>query len=438
MSKPSAAWATHGCRIMFNKLQRKLALTYSLAFFVTLAVILFILFLIFRSMIYNSVGWEINDIAKDQQNEFQQMHTITGTPFQSSIYLSAFLSNDGKDIVYKGSLTKFLRQTFQKKINRGLTTGTLDFHNRNGEKIHLIYATKPIVKNNRLIGDILVVKNIARTHEQIEHWFLILFMIGILTAGLSIIIAHFLARRAVRPVKKNFDKQRAFVADASHELRTPLSVFSASLEFFEAEEKERLSESSRETLADLKEEVRDMNTLISHLLSLARADRGGLAQEKKRFLLAECIKPLLAYYRQKALDSQKTFSFVMPAGTSICLEANPVEIKQLLAIFLDNALKYTKIGDHISLNVSAIETRHQVLFTIRDTGGGIPKQEIAHIFDRFYRVEKGRARESGGSGLGLSIARSIVQAYKGQIDVTSRVGEGTTFQITLPVLQKAE
>ncbi|WKB34818.1 histidine kinase dimerization/phospho-acceptor domain-containing protein [Terrilactibacillus sp. S3-3] len=238
---------------MFNKLQRKLALTYSLAFFATLAVIFFILFLIFRSMIYHSVGWEINDIAKDQQNEFQQMHTISGTPFQSSIYLSAFLSNDGKDIVYKGALTKSLRQTFQKKIDRGTATGTLDFFSRNGEQMHLIYAMKPIVKGNKKIGHILVVKDIARTHEQIEHWFfLILFMIGLLTAGLSIIISHFLAKRAVRPVKKNFDKQRAFVADASHELRTPLSVFSASLEFFEAEEKERMSESSKETLADFK------------------------------------------------------------------------------------------------------------------------------------------------------------------------------------------
>ncbi|WKB34819.1 sensor histidine kinase [Terrilactibacillus sp. S3-3] len=93
-----------------------------------------------------------------------------------------------------------------------------------------------------------------------------------------------------------------------------------------------------------------------------------------------------------------------------------MEIKQqLLTIFLDNALKYTKTGDRISLGVSTNEARHQVLFTIRDTGSGIPEQEIAHIFARFYRVEKGRTRQSGGSGLGLSIARSIVQAYKGQI-----------------------
>jgi signal transduction histidine kinase len=101
---------------------------------------------------------------------------------------------------------------------------------------------------------------------------------------------------------------------------------------------------------------------------------------------------------------------------------------------LDNAFNYTKPGDRISLKVWSDEKKHGLFFSVKDTGIGIPKHDQEHIFERFYRVEKGRARRNGGSGLGLSIAHKIIEAYRGNIELESQMNAGTSFQIMLPVL----
>ncbi|TGB00351.1 HAMP domain-containing histidine kinase [Sporolactobacillus shoreae] len=422
---------------MFKQLQRKLTLTYSFWFFLTLAAIFFILFFVFKSMIYQSVSWQVDDLAHDQALEFAETHHLEGGPFRHSLFLSAFLSEDGKDIVYRGSLPSDLRSVLLSKLKDRDHTGVLQTTASSGRKTVIIYALEPVVEDGVQNGHIVIAKDIIKTHEQIEWWFRILFLLGICTASLSVIIAHFLARRAVLPVKSNFEKQRAFVADASHEMRTPLSVFSASLEFFEAEEKGRLSESSKETLTDLKAEVKDMNSLISQLLSLARADNDGMASEKKKFPLIRMVLPMVSFYNQKALDEGKVLISKLPER-ELYLLANPVEIKQLLTIFLDNALKYTKKKDRIELKIWPNEEKHQFCFSVGDSGIGIPDEERKHIFERFYRVEKGRTRQNGGSGLGLSIANEIVSAYKGTITVEGAMKVGTIFTIRLPVLKITE
>ncbi|MDD9146985.1 HAMP domain-containing sensor histidine kinase [Sporolactobacillus sp. CQH2019] len=419
---------------MFKTLQRKLTLTYSIWFFLTLAVIFVILFFVFRNMIYQSVSWQVDDIAGDQASEYAHTQKLEGGVFKHSLHLFAFLANNGNDVVYRGALPDDLRRSMIQKIAKRQKTGLIEAVTPHGEKSLIIYAMEPVEKDGRQLGYILVGKEINRTHEQIEGWFRLLFVLSLGAACLSVIIAHFLARRAVLPVKRNYEKQRAFVADASHEMRTPLSVFSASLEFFEAEEKERLSESSQETLKDLKDEVSEMNTLISHLLALARADRGALASKRSDFPLGRLTRPMIPYYKQKADRAQKRFSYTLPSKT-VFLNANPTEIKQLLTIFLDNALKYTQKGGLVTLKISTDEKRRLLCFSVEDTGIGIPEEDQKHIFERFYRVEKGRTRQSGGSGLGLSIAREIITAYSGQIDLKSMPGKGTTFQVILPILK---
>lgn len=419
---------------MFKTLQRKLTFTYSLCFFLTLAVLFIILFFVFKNFIYQSVVWQVDDIAHDQASEYAETQRLEGGVFKHSLQLFAFLSNNGKDVVYRGALPDDLRHNLTDKLRDGQNTGLMNIQLSRHEKPLLIYAMEPVREEGRQIGYIVVAKEVNRTHEQIELWFRTLFALGLGAAGLSIIIAHFLARRAVLPVKRNYERQRAFVADASHEMRTPLSVFSASLEFFEAEEKDRLSESSKETLRDLKDEVSEMNTLIDHLLALARADRDTLASKKSDFPLDQLTQSIIPYYSQKAGGAQKKFSFTLPAKT-VFLNANPIEIRQLLTIFLDNALKYTQRHDLIALKIWTDEKKQQFCFSVEDSGVGIPEEDQKHIFERFYRVEKGRARQSGGSGLGLSIAHEIIKAYNGRIDLRSVPDKGTTFQVMLPILK---
>jgi Signal transduction histidine kinase len=420
--------------MMFKQLQRKLSLTYSLTFFLTMAAILFLLFFLFKTMIYQSVRWQVDDLAHDQAIEFSETHRIEGGPYRHSLFLSAFISGKKQDIVYKGSLRNPLRNELTSRLKNGENTGLLSAKQSSGKTTLIIYALEPVRDDGKTSGYIVIAKEILKTHEQIEFWFKILFLLGIATAILSVIIAHFLAKRAVAPVKKNFERQRAFVADASHEMRTPLSVFSASLELFEAEEKGRLSASSRETLKDLKDEVGDMNHLINRLLTMAKADGTRAAKNRKDFPLSEAIHTMNGYYSQKAADEGKTFSAHFPKDELI-LQANPGEIKQLLTIFLDNAFRYTRKGDRIDLKIQVDKEKHRLCFSVDDTGVGIPEAARKHIFERFYRVDKGRSRQSGGSGLGLSIANEIVKAYKGTIHVEENNDGGTNFTVMLPVIK---
>ncbi|MDN3956418.1 sensor histidine kinase [Sporolactobacillus laevolacticus] len=421
---------------MFKTLQRKLTLTYSLWFFLTLAALFIVLFFVFKSMIYQSVSWQVEDVARDQAIEFAERHHLEGSHFKHSLYLSAFLSENGEDVVYRGTMPNPLRHEFIERVAKKENWGLTKVTSINGEKNYMVYAMEPVKEHGHRIGYIVIAKGIRGAHELIERWFMLLFALTLIAASLSIMIAHFLARRAVLPVKHNYEKQRTFVADASHEMRTPLSVFSAGLEYFEAEERDRLSESSKETLADLKEEVSEMNTLISHLLALAKADRDGMAVQRSDVQVIKMIHSIAPYYNQKALLEQKRFDLDLPEQ-ELNIHANPVEIKQLFTIFLDNAFKYTKAGDQIFLRVWADEKRHCFCFSTKDTGIGIPENEQKHIYERFYRVEKGRARKSGGNGLGLSIAREIVDAYSGSIVLESQLNKGTTFQITLPILKNS-
>lgn len=418
---------------MFKQLQRKLSLTYSLTFFLTMAAILFLLFFLFKSMIYQSVRWQVGDLAHDQAIEYSETQRLEGTPFRHSLFLSAFLSNKGQDIVYKGSLRDQLRSELTRAIKRGEKTGLLSAEQSSGKSTLIIYAIEPVHPDGKTSGYIVIAKEILKTHEQIEFWFKILFLLGIVTALLSVIIAHFLARRAVAPVKKNYERQRAFIADASHEMRTPLSVFSASLEFFEAEEKDRMSASSKETLQDLKDEVGDMNHLINQLLTMAKAGNHPATSNMKNFSLSEATHTMNAYYVQKASDQGKKFSVQLP-DKELTLYANPGEIKQLLTIFLDNAFRYTQKGNRIHLKIWEDEEEREICFSVADTGIGISEAARKHIFERFYRADKGRSRQSGGTGLGLSIAREIVDAYKGSIKVEANGDSGTIFTVRLPLL----
>ncbi|RYL97973.1 HAMP domain-containing histidine kinase [Sporolactobacillus sp. THM7-7] len=421
---------------MFKQLQKRLTLTYSLSFFLTLAVLFVILYFVFQSMIYQSAAEQVEEVARDRATAIGEGHRPEGERFEDPLYLSAIFSENGDDLIYEWQFPDDLRDDFAGRIADRDFSGLIKTRSSVSREDVLIYAIKPVSNvHGSASGYLLVARGMGETHELVERWFRLLVGLGIAAASLSLLIAHFLARRAVRPIQQNYEKQRAFVANASHELRTPLSVFSASLEYFEAEEKQRLSASSKETLRDLKAEVGEMTTLIRHLLTLAKADRNKLAVLQSDFDVLNVFRSVIPYYRQKAQRENKSWISDLP-DRPLIVHANPVEIKELLTIFLDNAIKYTKAHDALALKAWTEKDGRTFCFEVRDSGIGISETDQEHIYDRFYRAEKGRARQSGGSGLGLSIARELVDAYKGEIRLTGKVKEGTVFQICLPILKQ--
>nr|WP_243237189.1 ATP-binding protein [Heliobacterium chlorum] len=235
------------------------------------------------------------------------------------------------------------------------------------------------------------------------------------------------------PIVQSFTRQREFVADASHELRTPLSVLHSSIEVIEADDRRNLSEFSQQVLSDMKDEVRRMTRLVGDLLTLARADSGNLELLRETFDLRSLIDQILRTFQHQA--TSKGVALEAEGLPTIPIWGDRERIAQLLFILVDNAVKYTPIGGKITLSLAvAKQTKgQQVRVIVQDSGIGIPLNDQPRIFDRFYRVDKGRSRQMGGTGLGLSIARWIVEAHGGTIQVESTPGRGSTFSVSLPL-----
>lgn len=251
--------------------------------------------------------------------------------------------------------------------------------------------------------------------------------------------------RMLDRIQKGFRQQQRFVSDASHELRTPVTVikgYSDMLARWGSQDEEAL----REGLEAIRSEAVDMQELIEKLLFLARADQKRQIMHKEPLDMA----PLVEDVFRKLELTDKEHSHVLEVNEAATVLADKVAMKQMLRIFLENAVKYTPAGGRISLSAQLVQLKEkqaqkepavlgqQVLkITISDTGIGIPAEAQDKIFDRFYRVDTSRSRQEGtvgGTGLGLSIASWIARDHNMDIQVESQVGQGTSFMVYIPVI----
>ena len=228
---------------------------------------------------------------------------------------------------------------------------------------------------------------------------------------------------AYRQLEGALDSQRRFVADASHELRTPLTTVRGNIELLRRELPVDAKERA-DILADTTDEVERLIRLVNQLLVLARADAGQVLRPERL-----PVKPLLEdVYRQAKLLAPRT-AILCDAPQGAMVLGDRDALKQVLLILVDNALVHTSPGAEVAIGADVVDGR--VAIRVRDTGPGIPPGVLPHIFERFYRGEV--SRSGGGAGLGLSIAKDLVEAQDGTIAVESQIGQGSIFTITLPL-----
>ncbi|MEB2287191.1 MAG: ATP-binding protein [Anaerolineae bacterium] len=329
---------------------------------------------------------------------------------------------------------------------------------------HLRVVTVPLEINGELRGAIQTGQSLRTIDAAIDRLLKIMLIGGALTMLAALLIGDYLTRRALRPIdtiaqtarqitaaddlsrripydgppdelgqltqtfnetltrlERLFNVQRRFVADVSHEMRTPLTTIRGNVDLM------RRFGYDEEATAAIDSEARRMSRLVEDLLLLAKADAGRLPLERQ---LVELDTIVVEVFNQARMLSD-TVTVVLGPVEPACVIGDPDRIKQLLLNLASNGLKYTPEGGTVTLGLR--RDGEWVDVSVTDTGVGIPAEDLPHIFDRFYRVDKARSRVQGGTGLGLSIAKWLVEAHGGQIAVTSEPGSGSTFTIRLPL-----
>ena len=267
------------------------------------------------------------------------------------------------------------------------------------------------------------------SEKMIEQKFIKNLLISTVLSLVSVYIAsHFLARKTLKPIIDSWKKQAQFVQDASHELKTPLAIIKAKQENLLEKPDDKIIDNIEDIGCTL-QEVDRLTKLIKELMELARNDSNKQKLNKECFMLDTEIKSIVELYKEVAVTEEKEFLLDLEYNEEISADLN--KIKELLIILLDNSLKYTE--EHDSIEVKTYKKDNRCVIEVIDTGIGISKDAIDHVFERFYREEKSRTRSKGGMGLGISIAYNIVELHKGTIKFDKAREKGTRVIVRLPI-----
>ncbi len=227
-------------------------------------------------------------------------------------------------------------------------------------------------------------------------------------------------------LEKAFEREHQFTADASHELRTPLAIIRSELEI--ALRKDRNIEDYKEIISRTLSETLRLSKLVEDLLTLARSEKGDLALEKNSLSISNLLREICQFVEPLALAKGLSLTYVIPEQ-SIVMIGDAKRLRQMVLNLLDNAIKYTDTGE---IKLLLTQTNNDISIIVSDTGQGIKEDEQALIFERFYRHSHTNTNDNAGFGLGLAICKWIVEAHNGKILLDSKLGQGSTFTISVP------
>jgi heavy metal sensor kinase len=370
-----------------------------------------------------------------------------------------------------------------KNASKGLITYET---NRSIEDTPLRIITFPVIENNHVTR----IVQIASSLEEVEDALNTLFIILMITVPLALMVAilggQFLAHKALKPVDnitqtarmitsknlnqritppkvkdeisrlietfnemisrldQSFQQTKQFSSDASHELKTPLTILKGEVEVMLR--KERTPQEYQQTLKSNLEEINRMTQIVDDLLLLSKADTGEIRLNKEDIDLTEIVTEVVAQMDLLA-KSRKLRLFTSNHHQDIHVFGDPLRMRELFINLIGNGIKYTEEGGSIHITLqkeypTAVRSQSDsgeaerekfIKIIVSDTGIGISKEDQERIFNRFFRVDKARSREEGGSGLGLSICKWIVEAHQGEIKVESELGKGSSFIVKLPL-----
>lgn len=248
-------------------------------------------------------------------------------------------------------------------------------------------------------------------------------IVGLCTLLIILLPVTLFCKMAVRPVAQAIDKQKQFITDASHELKTPLAIISADAEVIE------LTGGESEWLTSIKNQTQRMSVLIKNLVNLSKIDEVQDDKKKEVFNISQTVSEVVDSFETKAKHDGK--NLVVTTAPELKFYGSQEEIIQLVSILCDNALKYSDEAG--TIRVSLYKSGKNICLDCFNTCKNLDPSTVSRLFDRFYRADSSRSRETGGYGIGLSVAKAITERHKGKIRAVSFGTTGITFKVVLPM-----
>ncbi|WP_036477933.1 cell wall metabolism sensor histidine kinase WalK [Myxosarcina sp. GI1] len=289
--------------------------------------------------------------------------------------------------------------------------------------------TLPVYQQQQLIGYLQVGTPLTSTQENLAELRLVLTITVPISLGIIGVTGWVLAVIAMQPIRLAYSQLQRFTADASHELRAPLAAILSNAQVgLITPVKDGSQQLFR--LEKITKLVESISSLVSNLLFLARHEGQFATESLQKLDLNNLLQKIANDYQILAKERGLNLTCTLPSQP-IQILAEPTLLTQAITNLLTNACKYTPTGGKVELSLK--EKFRQAIIEIEDSGIGIPEADLPHIFERFYRVDSERSRNTGGFGLGLAIAKQIVEAHGGKISVSSQVATKTIFTIKLPL-----
>ncbi|CAH0125887.1 sensor histidine kinase [Peribacillus simplex] len=410
---------------MFQKTRLQLTLLNSIVFIVLIAILSRTIYFYTENQIYK----DVNDSLNKDYRGFNNGGMPGGRP------QGEFLLGPGPSVIVWGPDDTIIEPRLS--VDNFFKVNEQQFFPKTFDEIEEIsvngYTYRALsTKVDTGYGEMAVqfIRNVDTEKEMLDNLLLILFVGGGIGSLVAVGAGYLLAGRALIPVKKSWDQQQLFVSDASHEIRTPLAVIQSRADLLFQSPNATIEEKAVD-ISIISKEVRRLNKLVNGLLTLTRTDSNQMEVKKSNFFLDDLLMDIVEQYTDIASFQEK--SIISHAPEQVVFHGDKERIHQLLVILVDNAMKFTEEGGEISL--SCIKNASSIILTVEDNGKGIPQEDLPLIFNRFYQVEQSRSANEG-SGLGLSIAKWIVNTHQGNIKVTSELNERTRFEITFPRNQR--
>lgn len=354
----------------------------------------------------------VTDAFASGWNPFGRTQITVETPYSTRYFVVKLHNNVVTDISTRNIASVSDRAAFEyaaQVYGKETGYGFLDIY-------RYYYARDEATGNS-----IMVFLDFERELEATFALATVSFLVGVIFILLLSFPVYLLTRSALAPVKRSIEQQKQFITDASHELKTPLAIISADADVLE------MCEGENEWVSSIKSQTARMDTLVRNLVSLSKLDETANEGEHVTFNLSEAVLDTALNF--EPLAKSRNLQFTLDVAPDLTIKGSEGEIRQLVSLLCDNALKYTNDGGEIRL--SLYKSGKSVCLDAYNTCESIEKDKLPHLFDRFYRADNSRARETGGYGIGLSIAKAIVERHKGKISAASADGRSILFRIQL-------